>query len=46
MTDHLDLLSRTLSRFRNPLFDTPNAPSEVTPVGMTAQAVCTPFGWV
>ena len=38
--------SRTPSRFRNPLCHTPHAPSEVTWVGLTATAACTPFGWV
>jgi hypothetical protein len=31
---------------QNSMLDTPDAPSEVTRVGLTATAACTPFGWL
>jgi hypothetical protein len=34
------------SRSQTPMCHTPHAPSEVARVGLTAQAACTPFGWV
>jgi hypothetical protein len=37
---------RTSSRFQNPMCHTPDAPSEVARVGLTAWAACTPFGRV
>jgi hypothetical protein len=40
------LVSRTPTRFQDSMCHTPDALPEVSRVGLTARAACTPFGWV
>jgi hypothetical protein len=44
ITDDLEPVSRTPSRFQNPMCHTPDAPPEVARVGLTAGPACTPLG--